>query len=427
MAPGPSLLPNERCERLIATTSKGAPVHLRCLQNSLGSVSPEHRSVSLRLISVRIVNYVPTQAMLTDGHAFLASLPRWKPQDDSYISALLDALPPEKMDGNGLKVQMFTPTFALPRHVGYLPSWSLSRWLCMLAERLGLSPCAILSFDRGGPTPLCYADDAKLVPSSATDIDPYHIIDTVKHLERHRDWDEFRTVYRTGHGVVVKKIYDPEAALSEALNLAMIRSVTSIPVPELRRVVVDGSTTYLVMECIEGDSLKDRWPHLSLWSRLSVAWTLRGYVAQLRRLRRSVPGTLPGGRCNGPLFTEDGAGPFHSYSDMIAWFNHKLEVSQRMNQAPINAPRFDSRSPLVFTHQDLCPRNVMLAHDGTLYLIDWEYAGFYPEWFEYTTMLRQTDLPISWRWMVPLIAGWFTNMARCVSSISWALSTGAMM
>ena len=91
----------------------------------------------------------------------------------------------------------------------------------------------------------------------------------MKREEKNRDWDEFRTVYRTGDGAVVKKIYDPEAALSEALNMVMIRSVTSIPVPELRRVVVDGSTTYLVMECIEGDSLKDCWSRLSLWSRFS--------------------------------------------------------------------------------------------------------------------------------------------------------------
>ena len=60
----------------------------------------------------------------------------------------------------------------------------------------------------------------------------------MKREEKNRDWDEFRTVYRTGDGAVVKKIYDPEAALSEALNMVMIRSVTSIPVPELRRVVV---------------------------------------------------------------------------------------------------------------------------------------------------------------------------------------------
>lgn len=169
----------------------------------------------------------------------------------------------------------------------------------------------------------------------------------MKRLEKTRNWDEFRLVYRMGNGTVVKKIYNSEAAHSKAINLAMIRSTTATPVPELRQVVVDGNTTYLVMECIEGDSLRDRWPHLSLWSHFRVAWTLRGYVAQLRRLRRSVPGTLHGGRCDGPLFTEDGAGPFRSYDHMVAWFNRRLDVSQRMGQAPVDAPRFDSRSPLV--------------------------------------------------------------------------------
>ena len=53
--------------------------------------------------------------------------------------------------------------------------------------------------------------------------------------------------------------------------------------------------------------------------------------------------------------------------------------------------RFDDSAPLVFTHQDLNPRNIIVGEDGRLWLIDWAWAGYYPPWFEYVTMRRQAE------------------------------------
>lgn len=111
-----------------------------------------------------------------------------------------------------------------------------------------------------------------------------------------------------------------------------------------------------------------------------MLWTLRGYRSQLRKLRRLTPGPVDGSPCVGTLFTENTTGPFSTYSEMTAWFNHKLDVSQRFNKAPPDAPRFDNSWPLVFTHNDLNMRNVLLAPDGKLYMIDWAWSGFYPEY-----------------------------------------------
>ena len=33
--------------------------------------------------------------------------------------------------------------------------------------------------------------------------------------------------------------------------------------------------------------------------------------------------------------------------------------------------------PLVFTHHNLTPRNVILSDKGRLWLLDWDYLGFY--------------------------------------------------
>ena len=46
---------------------------------------------------------------------------------------------------------------------------------------------------------------------------------------------------------------------------------------------------------------------------------------------------------------------------------------------------------IVFTHGDLAPRNVLVLEDGTVSgLIDWEYAGWYPEHWEYVKALYCT-------------------------------------
>ncbi|KIJ11079.1 hypothetical protein PAXINDRAFT_101804 [Paxillus involutus ATCC 200175] len=213
------------------------------------------------------------------------------------------------------------------------------------------------------------------------------------HARRRPSDPHWLRVYKISPDTVAKAHISSDEAITEAFNLSMIRTMTTIPVPKLRQVVRHPRGTYLVMEYIDEETLDTAWGRLTIFSKLRIAWTLRGYVKQLRRLRRAVPGTLNGTPSWEPeyLFTGFGAGPFASYDDFTAWYNHKLDVSQRMKKAPADAPRFDTSWPVVFTHMDLCPRNILLARDGTLYVLDWGRSGFYPAWFEYVTMISDQD------------------------------------
>lgn len=109
-------------------------------------------------------------------------------------------------------------------------------------------------------------------------------------------------VHKITADIIVKVHVFTDAVITEALNLSMIKTMTTIPVPEVREVVVStGSAVhYLVMEYIDGQTLDSCWNSLTLFSKLRIAWTLRSYVAQLRRLRRTVPGTLDKTLCTGP-------------------------------------------------------------------------------------------------------------------------------
>ena len=49
---------------------------------------------------------------------------------------------------------------------------------------------------------------------------------------------------------------------------------------------------------------------------------------------------------------------------------------------------FDSSLSLVLNHLDLSPSNIVVDNNSRIWLIDWEHAGFYPQWFEYTAMCQ---------------------------------------
>jgi hypothetical protein len=93
------------------------------------------------------------------------------------------------------------------------------------------------------------------------------------------------------------------------------------------------------MESILGEDLRDIWGSLSMVNKLWVAWTLRGYVAQLRKVHlanQDIPGPIDGSGaslpCNGHYFTDMGAGPFASYQEMSSWFDSKYRITRLLEK-----------------------------------------------------------------------------------------------
>lgn len=103
--------------------------------------------------------------------------------------------------------------------------------------------------------------------------------------------------------------------LRETHAINLVRILISIPVPNVRQLVVSPtqfglSNTYIVMDCIKGKPLDECWSKLGLWTKLKVVWKLRNCVSQLKRLRATIPGPVDGSECIGLYFTETDAGPF---------------------------------------------------------------------------------------------------------------------
>jgi len=191
----------------------------------------------------------------------------------------------------------------------------------------------------------------------------------------------------------------------EPYTMAMVSSQTSIPVPQVRRYVYWSSRLWIFMEYIAGDDLESAWRSLSLWNKLWVAWTLHRYVQQLRRVSLAncdIPGPIDGsGRpllCSGHYFTDNGAGPFTSYSQMSSWFASKSRITALLmrqrdpnHQEPYatSSLSFDDSMPLVLTYGDISLRNVRLGS---------ELSGFLTGSFPALT-LSGLNTPGSWHTM----------------------------
>jgi hypothetical protein len=221
-----------------------------------------------------------------------------------------------------------------------------------------------------------------------------------------------------GSNVLIKHILT-DSAYSEYLSTELVRITTRIPVPKAEKVIAaPQSNFYLVQQFIPGEVLDDVWSTLSWWKQLRVALTVRYYIHELRSIASRIgPPPFPGPPsvdgtpqvCEGRLFTSMGPGPFSTYQDLAKWYNNRLLVVRKFRNEGIGAQPFDASVPLVFTHLDLHMGNLILGHDGQLWIIDWAEAGWYPSWFEAASMKWWVDgirsVPQSWRRLVPYMAG----------------------
>ncbi|KAL8922326.1 MAG: hypothetical protein Q9172_003618 [Xanthocarpia lactea] len=195
-----------------------------------------------------------------------------------------------------------------------------------------------------------------------------------------------------------QKLADELAAISLARQLY-------IRVPLIKRVVEDSGVAYVIMERIHGVTLEESWDRIGWITTLHLAFQLRHFVCKMRTCTSSTAGSLVRGTCDSIWLDDYYKIPPHATPEaitqfLIFWLRHvptRRKVSA--SNDPDGAQRFvPSTSPsLVFTHQDLAPRNLIADRDGKLWLVDWEFSGWYPKYFESVSM-QNFWTPASWNW-----------------------------
>ncbi|KAF4464214.1 kinase-like domain [Fusarium albosuccineum] len=204
-------------------------------------------------------------------------------------------------------------------------------------------------------------------------------------------------------------------------------SQLGIHVPRIRRTIEDDEGgIYCVMDRIPGTTLDEKWPELGWIASIRIAFQLRRIVRRLRSAQSTLAGSPVSGNCRS-YFLEDffELPPKASAENINAFLNFWasfINIRHEIKKTPAEHaicpnPIFLSTQPLVFTHHDLAPRNIILDPQGQLWLIDWDCAGFYPKFFEYAGMHNFIRAGWSkftyWRWkLLAWIVGGFYDKER---------------
>lgn len=191
----------------------------------------------------------------------------------------------------------------------------------------------------------------------------------------------------------------PFVHLSEAATLRFVAEKTSMPVPRVHCAFVHKNRAFIVMDRIHGISLARVWETLSDADREAVFGQLRSLLGELRSLtpppgagiESCVGGSLRDSRIprSWPRF-----GPFKTTQEFHMWLRHGLRPEDHPERQDdqdwkeireMVAKQDGPWPPPVFSHGDLNFSNILVRGSRIVGIIDWEFAGWYPYYWEYTS------------------------------------------
>ncbi|KAH6856237.1 kinase-like domain-containing protein [Chaetomium sp. MPI-CAGE-AT-0009] len=214
-------------------------------------------------------------------------------------------------------------------------------------------------------------------------------------LRKLGDWIygvEDHTVYvrRLPYGLFLKYRGEADLVRNEFNALWRVHTETSIPVPSpLDAIPDEDDNSYLLMTRVPGAPL---WRCEELFSDTDcddVVAQLQDYLAQLRGMPKTVNPYMAICNTLGEACREHrirGAAPIGPFADEAA-FSQCVRFSDEPSRRGHR---------IVFTHADLNPRNILVdrfvRRDGSTGwrvtgIVDWETAGYYPEYWDYTKAL----------------------------------------
>lgn len=162
-----------------------------------------------------------------------------------------------------------------------------------------------------------------------------------------------------------------------------------VPVPIAHQWVMrnNQNTHSLGIDFVEGDVREHVWHFMSEGDKLSIARQLGRILLTMRSYEMKKPDHFSIGVAEGPArdsrrFDIYEGGPFENEAD----FNDFVLTVYSQCPQPIYeslAAKMRTDHLVYFTHADLSPRNIIIQDGKIKALVEWDFAGFYPENWEY--------------------------------------------
>jgi hypothetical protein len=197
--------------------------------------------------------------------------------------------------------------------------------------------------------------------------------------------------------IVKRGVY---AHLTEAATLRFLAEKTSIPVPRVHCAFLHKSRAFIVMERPQGVTLAVAWKSLSDVQRAAISAQIKSIFQELRSLPPPPSVGIEscvGGSLRHYLVSQLSLrfGPFKTIHEFHLWLREEFqprvypdrEDDQDWQDIKQMVAKQDGPwPPPVFTHGHLHLSNVMVCGDRVSGIINWEFAGWYPHYWEYTSV-----------------------------------------
>lgn len=234
-------------------------------------------------------------------------------------------------------------------------------------------------------------------------------------------------VFLLSSNLVAKLLPDRDAP--DELAATRLAHDLGIRVPQVKRVLHSEYGVYVIMDRISGMTLEECWSQSGWLATIRMAFQLRRFVRAMRSRTSPTAGSLVTGNCKSLWLDDYYKLPAHSspesLADFIRFWLQFIPTRKRAQRQEIIPPNFVPYVPtsFVFTHQDLAPRNLLVDGQGDLWLLDWQFSGWYPAYFEYVSMQNFNSegwsMMARWRWWLFswISVGSYTREAKALDVI----------
>ena len=177
-----------------------------------------------------------------------------------------------------------------------------------------------------------------------------------------------RSVVKISEQVVIKfglRVTESEANNQREAYRLLDPSI--VRVPQVYRFFTKGQRGYLAMEYIKGQVLSPLKDH-------RLVHRVARILAHLEEITSRIPGPPRSGVPRGLFWPENEELSFRNILDIERYFNSRLVHG--------GARLHFGQCKIVLCHLDVSPRNILWQEDGSICLLDWECAGYYPRVLE---------------------------------------------
>ncbi|KAH0357614.1 kinase-like protein, partial [Aureobasidium melanogenum] len=197
--------------------------------------------------------------------------------------------------------------------------------------------------------------------------------------------------------------YGSRLDIVEAQTMLFIAKHTSIPVPKICFAFTHEGCTYVLMERIHGQSASKGWVHRSDASKHEILESLKKMVLDMRSLtpQSNAICSVSGGSLYDLRIPSMDLrfGPFKNVQEFHDHLRNNIQAQSNACDEFLRLIGLHSQdwgSP-TFTHGDLSSLNILVRGDSIVGIIDWETAGWYPPYWEYTTAYQVNPQNAFWR------------------------------